>query len=68
MSNLEAIKKLAKKVCSTATDADLNKITTIDAAICYIADKFDGKAAAQSTPATNITAQPTTSATASPKI
>lgn len=66
MSNIEALKKLAKKICSTATDAELNKITTIDAAICFIADKFDGKPVPTAQPAqgANAAAQPTTSANA----
>lgn len=42
MKTLEALKKLAKKVCSTASDADLNKLHTVDEVIEYIATKFDG--------------------------
>lgn len=44
---LNALKKLAKKVCSTATDADLEKFRTIDEVINYITEKFDGTAAAE---------------------
>lgn len=45
MRTLEALKKLAKKVCSTATDAELNKFQNIDEVINYISEKFDGTAA-----------------------
>lgn len=45
MKTLNALKKLAKKVCSTATDSDLQKFKTVDKVINYIADKFDGNAA-----------------------
>lgn len=46
MKTLEALKKLAKKVCSTASDTDLNKLKTVDEVIAYIAEKFDGGATA----------------------
>lgn len=42
MRTLEALKKLAKKVCSTASDTDLNKLMTVDEVIAYIAEKYDG--------------------------
>lgn len=42
MRTLEALKKLAKKVCSTASDTELNKFKTVDEVIDYIATKFDG--------------------------
>ena len=42
MATLEALKALAKKVCSTASDADLNKLDTVDKVIAYIAEKYDG--------------------------
>lgn len=45
MRTLEALKKLAKKVCSTATDTELNKLQTVDEVINYIATKFDGTSA-----------------------
>lgn len=42
MRTLEALKKLAKKVCSTASDAELNAMKTVDEVIEYIAGKYDG--------------------------
>lgn len=47
MSNIDALKKLAKKVCSTVSDEDIKNIATIDGAISLIAEKFDGKPAEQ---------------------
>lgn len=41
MRTLEAVKKLAKKLCSTAADADLDKIVNVDEALNYIATKYD---------------------------
>lgn len=46
MRTLEALKKLAKKVCSTVTDDELAKLTTVDEVIALIAEKFDGSSAA----------------------
>lgn len=40
MRTLEAIKKLAKKLCSTATDTELDKVQSIDEAIDYIATNY----------------------------
>ena len=44
MKTLIALKKLAKRVCSKATDEDLKFLTT-DEVIGYIADHFDGGSA-----------------------
>lgn len=41
MRTLEALKKLAKKVCSTATDTDLNGFLTVDKVVDYITTKYD---------------------------
>ena len=41
MRTLEAVKKLAKKLCSTAADADLDKIVNVDEVLNYIATKYD---------------------------
>lgn len=42
MSNVEALKKLALKVCSKATTTELAKLNRVDEVIDYIATKFDG--------------------------
>lgn len=42
MRTLEALRSLAKKVCSTASDTELAKLKTVDEVISYIAAKFDG--------------------------
>lgn len=41
MRTLEAIKKLAKKVCSSANDNDLTAVRTIDEGLNFIAEKYD---------------------------
>lgn len=41
MRTLEALKNLAKKVCSAATDTVLDKFNTVDEVINYIAENFD---------------------------
>lgn len=46
MRTLEALKKLALKVCSTASATELNKLNSVDEVIEYIATKYDGGAAA----------------------
>lgn len=42
MPTLEALKALAKKVCSAATDTTLAPLDTVDKVIVYIAANFDG--------------------------
>lgn len=42
MRTLEALKKLAKKVCSTVQDTDLEKLKNVDEVLELIAEKFDG--------------------------
>lgn len=57
MKTLAALKKLAKRLCSKATD-DALKFLTIDQVICYIAENFDGgvpASAANTAPNTNDT-------------
>lgn len=48
MATLEALKKLAKKVCSTASDTTLATFDTVDEVINYIATNFDGGVATAS--------------------
>lgn len=42
---LVALKKLALKVCSSATQTELDKLSTVDEVIDYIATKFTGTSA-----------------------
>lgn len=42
---LTALKKLALKVCTGAQQTDLDKLTTVDEVIDYIATNFTGTAA-----------------------
>ena len=42
MATLEALKALAKKVCSKATDTTLAPFDTVDKVIEYMATNFDG--------------------------
>lgn len=44
MKTLEALKKLSKKICSSASDTDLNNFKTVDKVIDYIAMKYDSEA------------------------
>lgn len=46
MRTLEALKKLALKVCSSASQTELDKLSKVDEVIDYIATNFDGGAAA----------------------
>ena len=41
MRTLEALKALAKKVCSTTDDAELNAMNTVDEVINYMASNYD---------------------------
>lgn len=42
MQTVDALKKLAKKVCSSASDASLAKLITAAEVIAYIAEHYDG--------------------------
>ena len=42
MRTLEALKKLAKKLCSTVQDIDLEALNNVDEVLELIAEKFDG--------------------------
>lgn len=57
MATLEALKALAKKVCSAATDTALAPLDTVDKVIEYMAANFDGGAAAANLNAKQGTAQ-----------
>lgn len=47
MNTLDALKKLAKKVCSSATDESLKELTTKAEVIDYIATHYDGQSTQQ---------------------
>lgn len=46
MRTLEALKALAKKLCTTANDTTLADLDTVDEVIQYIADNIDYKTTA----------------------